>query len=111
MGQSNRIVASRDCTGALFRPASLVPAITTWKATRPMATSKTSSTAHDLVAALPDSPSTYPQKLDLIRACVLLVRFDEQAYRNASFLDDRVLGPGTEGIWITLDRAIAAATG
>jgi hypothetical protein len=74
-----------------------------------MATSKTGSTAHDLVAALPDSPSSYPQKLDLVRACVLLIGFDEAAYRAASFLDDRILGPATPGVWLTLDRFIAAA--
>ena len=109
MGQSNRIVTSRGCTGALFRPASLVAALLTWKAHSPMATSKTGSTAHDLVAALPDSPSSYPQKLDLVRGTVLLVGFDEEAYRAASFLDDRVLGPSTQGVWLALDRAVAAA--
>jgi hypothetical protein len=74
-----------------------------------MATSKTGSTAHDLVAALPDSPSSYPQKLDLVRASVLLIGFDEAAYRAASFLDDRILGPTTPGVWLTLDRVVAAA--
>lgn len=74
-----------------------------------MATSKTGSTAHDLVAALPESPSSYPQKLDLVRACALLIGFDEAAYRAASFLDDRILGPATPGVWLSLDRVIAAA--
>jgi hypothetical protein len=109
MGQSNRIVASRGCTGALFRPASLVAAILTWKANCRMATSKTGSTAHDLVAALPETPGVYPQKIDLVRKAVLLVRLDEAGYRAASFLDDRILTPTTQGVWLSLERATAAA--
>jgi hypothetical protein len=56
--------------------------------------------ADDLLARLPASPDAYPQKLDLVREGVLLVRFDEAAYRAASFLDDRILGPHTQGAWL-----------
>ncbi len=51
--------------------------------------------ADELLARLPASPDAYPQKLDLVREVVLLVRFDVAAYRAASFLDDRILRPDT----------------
>jgi hypothetical protein len=56
--------------------------------------------APDLLAQLAGSPDAYPQKLDLAREAVLLVRFDAAAYRAASFLDDRILGPTTQGAWL-----------
>lgn len=74
-----------------------------------MATSKNESPAQALVAMLPESPSAYAHKLDLIRSCVLLIGFDEAAYRAASFLDERVLGPAIQGTWLSLERAIEAA--
>ena len=60
------------------------------------------------LAQLAGSPDFYPQKLDLIRECLLLIRFSEDAYRGASFLDDRVLGPATRGAWMTVERVAAA---
>jgi len=74
-----------------------------------MTSVKNSSTDIDLLAALPDSPDAYPQKLDLVRTRVLLIAFDESSYRGASFLDDRVLGPATQGAWVPLERAASAA--
>ncbi|HQR10558.1 MAG TPA: hypothetical protein PLW68_04445 [Casimicrobiaceae bacterium] len=56
--------------------------------------------ADGLLADLAASPDSYPQKLDLIRDAVLLVRLDAAAYRAASFLDDRILGPATQGAWL-----------
>ena len=50
------------------------------------------------LARLPDSPDLYPQKLDLVRECFLLIHFSEDAYRTASFLDDRILGPATRAV-------------
>lgn len=75
-----------------------------------MATQNTGSSTQALVTALTDTPVAYPQQLDLVRMAVLVIGFDEAAYRAASFLDDRVLGPTTRGTWIPVDRAIAAAT-
>jgi len=60
--------------------------------------------AEDLLARLSASPDVYPQKLDLNAEKVLLVRFDAAAYRAASFLDDRILGPATQGAWLPLSR-------
>jgi hypothetical protein len=56
--------------------------------------------ARGLRALLPTSPDAYPQNLDLIRGLVLVIRLDEHAYRAASFLDDRILGPSTQGGWL-----------
>jgi len=65
--------------------------------------------ADDLLARLPGSPDIYPQKIDLVLESVLLVRFDEAAYRAASFLDDRILRPDMQGAWLPTDRVEAAA--
>ena len=64
---------------------------------------------NDLLANLPDSPDSYPQKLDLVRGCILQVGLGEQTYREASFLDDRVVGPGIRGAWLPIERVAAAA--
>jgi hypothetical protein len=58
---------------------------------------------------LPTSPDVYPQNFDLVREAVLLIRLDAAAYRAASFLDDRVLGPATQGAWLSLDKVADAA--
>jgi hypothetical protein len=67
------------------------------------------STRPDLGSLLPASPDAYPQALDVARGLVLVVRMSERAYGAASFLDDRILGPGTEGAWFTLASAARAA--
>jgi hypothetical protein len=70
---------------------------------------QTRSTTDHLLSILPESPDSYSQKLDLIRFCILQIEFDESAYRAASFLDDRVLGPGTRGAWLPVERVAARA--
>jgi hypothetical protein len=70
-----------------------------------MAVEGPNSIADDLLARLPGSPDAYPQKIDLIRELVLLVQFNAGAYRSASFLDDRILGPATIGAWVSVGRA------
>jgi len=67
------------------------------------------SIADELLEKLPTSPEAYPQKLDLIRDAALFVRFDAATYRAASFLDDRVLGPDTQGAWLHLGAVRDAA--
>lgn len=70
------------------------------------------SIADELLARMPTSPDAYPQKLDLARDAVLLVRMDAAAYRKASFLDDRVLRPDTQGAWLpteVIHRAVGRA--
>lgn len=66
------------------------------------------SIAAGLLAALP-SPDSWPHRLDPARALVLQIRLDAAAYRAASFLDDRVLGPATRGVWLPLERLAGAA--
>jgi hypothetical protein len=61
---------------------------------------KPNTTGHELQAMLPVSPDAYPQALDLVGGRVLVIRMDAKAYRAASFLDDRILGPNTRGAWL-----------
>lgn len=63
----------------------------------------------DLKTLLPSSPDAWPQALDLVRGLVLVIRLSERGYRAASFLDDRILGPGTEGAWLAGTAAAQAA--
>lgn len=65
--------------------------------------------AEDLLRRLPASPDAYPQKIDLTALSVLLVQFSASAYQAASFLDDRVLGPGSKGAWLPVDRVADAS--
>jgi hypothetical protein len=66
-------------------------------------------TAEALLARLTTTPDAYPQKLDLVRQGWLVIEFAEAAYKSASFLDDRILGPSTRGGWLPIDRVIDAA--
>jgi hypothetical protein len=74
-----------------------------------METRQTQSAADPVLSVQPDSPDSYPQKLDLVRSCILQIEFDESAYRSASFLDDRILTPTTKGAWQPLERVVAWA--
>jgi hypothetical protein len=66
------------------------------------------SVADTLLQQVPVSPDAFPQKLDLVRDAVLLIRQDAAGYRAASFLDDRILGPATQGSWLQF-HAVADA--
>jgi len=68
------------------------------------------SPADDLLARLA-SPDVIAHRFDLMRDTAMLVPFDANAYRNASFLDDRILGPSTKGGWISIGRLVEAARG
>lgn len=61
-------------------------------------------TADDLLTRLSGSPDAYPQKIDLNSWMALVVLFDAGTYRSASFLDDRILGPATQGAWLPVAR-------
>lgn len=65
--------------------------------------------SENLLSQLAGSPDVYVQKIDLVRQAALLVRFDERAYRAASFLDDRILGPTTTGAWAPLAQLMRTA--
>lgn len=65
-----------------------------------------------LLPAIALSPALYPQKLDLEKRQVRLLRMMEADYRHASFLDDRVLNPRADSAWVdlnTIDQAMAGA--
>jgi hypothetical protein len=62
-----------------------------------------------LEALLAVSPDAYPQSVDIVRGLVLVLLLDENAYRTASFLDDRILRPSTQGAWLPGSAAIEAA--
>ena len=74
-----------------------------------MNTNSSISIAHTWLQRVPASPDAYPQKLDLVRASILGIHFSEADYRAASFLDDRILGPSTQGAWLAIERVVAAA--
>jgi hypothetical protein len=76
-----------------------------------MAAEERDSIAENLLRDLRGSPDAYPQKIDLHSLTVLVIEFDAGAYRSASFLDDRILGPATKGAWLALDRVAEAARG
>jgi hypothetical protein len=67
------------------------------------------SIAETLLRQLPLSPDAYPQNVDFARESALVVLFDANTYRAASFLDDRVLGPDTKGAWLPLSRVAEAS--
>jgi hypothetical protein len=67
--------------------------------------------ADDMLARLSASPDVYPHKIDLNSLMVLLVRFGPDAYRQASFLDDRILTPATAGAWASIDSVADASKG
>lgn len=62
-----------------------------------------------LLSRLAASPDAYVQKIDLTRDAALLLQLSEEAYRSASFLDDRILKPGIQGGWVALARLLGVA--
>lgn len=64
-----------------------------------------------LLAGLRQNPDVLFQDLDVINRRGLLVRIAEADYRRASFLDHRVLKPGTEGAWFPLSRILKETAG
>ena len=64
----------------------------------------------ELWALLPGSPDAYVQKLDFSRSLALVIRLDANAYRQASFLDDRIISQFTQGVWFPLGRVVEAVS-
>lgn len=58
----------------------------------------------DIVRTNIASPALYPQRLDLGRQALLFTRMSENDYRAASFLDDRILTPASEGRWVKFNE-------
>jgi hypothetical protein len=62
-----------------------------------------------LTAGLARSPDRLPHSWDPVHDAVLLAPMSEAAYAEASFLDGRILRPGTPGDWVAFPRLIEAA--
>lgn len=73
-----------------------------------MTTTTRSTIAGELLRQVAVSSDVYPQQVDLVRQAVLLVRFDAARRREASFLDDRILGPATPGAWVPIAQLMHA---
>lgn len=61
-----------------------------------------------LLDDLPLDRSVYPHQYDVARDQFLLVRIASDAQDKASFLDDRVLSPNTQGAWFSWDQLAPA---
>jgi hypothetical protein len=55
--------------------------------------------AADWIHRLAEYPDIFPHQLDLIKDQVLLVKLSSEERRAASFLDQRVFTPNTQGSW------------
>lgn len=49
-------------------------------------------------------PSVYPQNLSLASRAILFIRLQREELAAASFLDDRILTPQTQGQWVRLSE-------
>lgn len=59
-----------------------------------------------IVAGLNRSPDALWQEIDLVNHRALVVKFDEEGYRRASFLDHRAFLRDTEAVWLPIDRLL-----
>lgn len=60
----------------------------------------------ELTAGLSRNPDSLWQELDLVNRRGLVVKFDEEGYRRASFLDHRAFIRDTQAVWLPLDRLL-----
>jgi len=65
--------------------------------------------AEELLSQLSSSADVYPQKIDWARDAILVIALGRDAYRTASFLDDRILTPTTRGAWLARSKVNEAA--
>ena len=65
--------------------------------------------ATDLLARLTLTPDVHVAKVEIIRAAVLLIDFSQEAYRAASFLDERIHTPATRGAWVAMANFVQRA--
>lgn len=62
-----------------------------------------------LLRGMPENPDHYLHAVDFINRRALIVRIDRSTYRHASFLDDRALNAGTEGVWVPIAEVLRCA--
>lgn len=68
-------------------------------------------TEPNAIAAIAQTPRWFPHRLDPAGDRLTLLRMDEEDYRKASFLDERVIGPASESFvadWDAVARAVPA---
>ena len=63
----------------------------------------------ELLQRLAGSVDVALQSFDLVRDRALLVELGASTYRQASFLDERILKPGAKAAWVELSRVMEAA--
>ena len=70
-----------------------------------------SMSTHPFLAGLRQSPDYLLQNLDLVNRRGLVVHINESIYRQASFLDERMFTPHTQGAWFPLEMLFEATRG
>ena len=65
--------------------------------------------SHPFLSGLRDNPDFLLQNLDFRNQRGLLVKISERAYRQASFLDERVFEADTQGAWFPLETLLEIA--
>ncbi|HEX4300204.1 MAG TPA: hypothetical protein VH327_04975 [Gammaproteobacteria bacterium] len=63
----------------------------------------------ELVAGLSRSPDCLWQEIDFVNRRGLVVKFDEEGYRRASFLDHRAFLRDTEAVWLPFEGLLREA--
>lgn len=71
-----------------------------------MAQERPDQLATDLLQRLAQTPDVHVAKFELVRDAALLIDFNQNAYRAASFLDDRIQTPATRGAWVRIPSLI-----
>ncbi|MGH8321692.1 MAG: hypothetical protein ACRESX_05600 [Gammaproteobacteria bacterium] len=66
---------------------------------------------HSFLAGLRDNPDFLLQNLDFQKRRGLVVKINESAYRQASFLDERVFSADTQGAWFPYETLLEVTTG
>ncbi len=69
------------------------------------------ATPESFSAQLTADPTWFPHKLEFASERMLLVKLAADDYARASFLDDRIVTPQTQGSWVSFDQVTAALTG
>lgn len=63
----------------------------------------------EFAAGLSRSPDFLWQEMDLVNRRGLVVKFDEEGYRRASFLDHRAFIRDTDAVWLPFERLLREA--
>jgi hypothetical protein len=67
--------------------------------------------AHPFLEGLRHSPDYFLQNLDFVNRRGLVVHVNQEIYRQAAFLDDRMFASDTQGAWFPLDTLLQSTAG